>query len=203
MYDTICNHPSDRAGTTYAWVYWDGTFSAEELQTITDYCTSDELMRAQIGDDGNVNEEIRKSNIRWIKKTQETSWFFDKINLTAEAINNNWYNMNLNGYDSMQWTEYEGTEEGMYEAHMDIHLNRDNSQHGGTRKLSMSLLMNEPGVDFEGGEFEYLDGATWIKMDAKKGRIVAFPSWIIHRVRPVTKGIRRSIVVWLVGPKFI
>ena len=64
--------------------------------------------------------------------------------------------------------------------------------------------MNEPGVDFEGGDFEINQGqekdAT--KVDAKKGRILAFPSFMLHRVAPTTKGKRKSLVFWALGPKF-
>ena len=72
-----------------------------------------------------------------------------------------------------------------------------------TRKLSMVLLLNDPS-EFEGGQFQINTGsekrATEVVM--KKGRLVAFPSWVIHRVLPVTSGIRQSLVVWGVGPKF-
>ena len=73
-----------------------------------------------------------------------------------------------------------------------------------TRKLSVTFLLNEPGVDFEGGEFEINSGeeknAESIKM--KKGDIIVFPSFMLHRVKPVTKGVRKSIVIWVMGPKF-
>jgi PKHD-type hydroxylase len=73
------------------------------------------------------------------------------------------------------------------------------------RKLSLSLLLNEPGVDYNGGDFQFNlgneDGAS--SAECRKGRIIAFPSWAIHRVTPVTQGIRRSLVVWVTGPKFV
>jgi len=41
-----------------------------------------------------------------------------------------------------------------------------------------------------------------LKMEQLKGRVLAFPSFMIHGVAPVTKGKRESVVVWVEGPKF-
>jgi PKHD-type hydroxylase len=70
--------------------------------------------------------------------------------------------------------------------------------------LSITLLLNEPGIDFEGGNFEINKGSpTEVDIvDMKKGMLIAFPSFLIHRVAPVTKGTRKSIVIWVQGPKF-
>ena len=74
-----------------------------------------------------------------------------------------------------------------------------------TRKLTMILLLSDPGVDFTGGELQLNLGAQEgaITVDLPKGRIVAFPSWMLHQVKPVLSGVRKSIVVWVEGPKFI
>ncbi len=73
-----------------------------------------------------------------------------------------------------------------------------------TRKLSITILLSEPGIDFRGGEFQINDGieSEAKTINLKKGSLFAFPSYLIHRVSPVTKGTRRSIVVWVQGPKF-
>ena len=76
--------------------------------------------------------------------------------------------------------------------------------HGHVRKLSMSVLLND---NFEGGAFEF---ATYGKEDCiitpievEAGSVIVFPSWMEHRVAPVTKGIRYSLVTWFVGPPFV
>ena len=68
-----------------------------------------------------------------------------------------------------------------------------------TRKLSMSIVLNN---DFEGGEFEFLGSETEL-IKAKAGTVIVFPSYLQHRVRPVTKGVRHSLVVWFCGEPFI
>jgi len=198
----ICNHPHERSFINYPWVYWDDSFSIDELSAIDTMFSHKDLMRAEVGYiPGNVDEEYRRSNISWIYRDPENSWIFERMNWAAEQINNNWYCMDLNGYSSFQWTEYDAEDNGEYVAHMDLQLLYDNSKDG-IRKLSLALLISDPEVDFDGGDFEFSDGEDWHKMEAKKGRIIAFPSWIIHRVRPVTKGHRKSLVTWVTGPKF-
>jgi PKHD-type hydroxylase len=65
----------------------------------------------------------------------------------------------------------------------------------------MSMLLNTPGVDFEGGDFStFLSKEQNIPL--KKGEILIFPSFIVHSVKPVTKGIRKSLVIWVTGPGF-
>ena len=76
--------------------------------------------------------------------------------------------------------------------------------HGHVRKLSMTVLLND---NYEGGEFQF---ATYNKEECeihtpefnKTGTIIMFPSDMEHRVAPVTKGIRYSLVVWFLGPSF-
>ena len=76
--------------------------------------------------------------------------------------------------------------------------------HGHVRKLSMTVLLND---NYEGGEFQFV---TYNKEECdintpefnKTGSIVVFPSDVEHRVTPVTKGIRYSLVVWFLGSPF-
>jgi PKHD-type hydroxylase len=56
--------------------------------------------------------------------------------------------------------------------------------------------------DYDGGQLELRDGDEIVSGPRDAGTIVAFPSWVIHRVTPVTRGLRRSLVVWVGGPPF-
>jgi PKHD-type hydroxylase len=69
------------------------------------------------------------------------------------------------------------------------------------RKLSFSLILSDSS-EYEGGDFEILHGSFPDKLEQKRGRILAFPSYIVHRVTPIISGSRRSIVFWALGPKF-
>ena len=75
--------------------------------------------------------------------------------------------------------------------------------HDNERKLSMTLLLNK---SFEGGDFEFAsynkEKCDIASVEMNQGDIVVFPSWMEHRVAPITKGIRYSLVTWFLGPPF-
>jgi PKHD-type hydroxylase len=70
------------------------------------------------------------------------------------------------------------------------------------RKLSFSLVLSDS-ADYEGGALEFFTSSAGpSEAEQKRGRVIAFPSYMVHRVTPITKGVRKSIVFWVVGPKF-
>lgn len=86
--------------------------------------------------------------------------------------------------------------EGHYCAHVDTFMQPNNTE---TRKLTILVFLNE---DFEGGRFFLQNGHEKIYPPQSLGTCLVFPSFVLHGVEPVTKGTRRSIVTWLVGPWF-
>ena len=66
----------------------------------------------------------------------------------------------------------------------------------------MVLMLSDPS-EFEGGQLEIkTDSDNPITLEQKRGRAWFFPSYVLHRVTPVTKGTRRSLVLWIGGPEF-
>ncbi len=65
------------------------------------------------------------------------------------------------------------------------------------RKISLIIPL-VPITDYEGGEVEFMDEAKQLKL--QQGQAVFFASFLRHRVKEVTKGIRRSMVMWFGGP---
>jgi PKHD-type hydroxylase len=106
------------------------------------------------------------------------------------------YNFNLTGFgEPLQLTNYDNTDNGMYSWHQDF---------GGTvsRKLSLVLQLSDP-ADYEGGNLELnAGGYEPIRIEKRRGLLVAFPSWQVHQVTPVTQGTRQSLVAWVTGPRF-
>ena len=154
------------------------------------------------------NEAVRKSDVRfWTYDNGQgkADWIFHRLNNVIEGINNQFYNFDINGYESFQYTVYHGKEKGKYDFHQDTIMGKNlPSDMYECRKLSVTFLLNDPKKDFKGGDFQINSGeeknAESIPMN--KGDIIIFPSFLIHRVAPVTKGTRKSIVVWVLGPKF-
>lgn len=189
---------------TYSWVYWDNSFTSQELDQIVLYCQEKGTEPSSIL--GSVKKEdvekVRVSSVHFHHRDNNTSWIFDRLNASILLLNERFYGFNLNGYDSFQYTEYDGSRQGKYDWHMDMQLG-DNTL-GETRKLSIVLSLTDP-KDYEGGSFQFNIGKEEEPDTVvfPRGRIIAFPSFLLHRVTPVTSGIRRSLVTWVTGPKFI
>jgi PKHD-type hydroxylase len=180
------------------WAYWDNAFSAEELDKICELSFKTELHEGKfINNDTPTNKDVRNSKVNFHDRNEENFWIFDKINSVASIVNDRFFNFDLTGYDSYQYTEYYGSDLGHYNFHTDMIYAKETP----TRKLSMSLLLND---DFDGGDFlineEREHAPTHVPLT--KGRMIFFPSFVLHKVSPVTRGTRKSLVVWITGPKF-
>ena len=154
------------------------------------------------------DSKTRISDIAWITD----QWVYDTIWPYMQQANQRaGWGYQIKAAESMQITRYR--KGGFYNFHLDgngDHLSAyDNPgnayMHGHVRKLSMTTLLSD---SYEGGEFQF---ATYGKEECtistpefnKVGSIVVFPSAMEHRVAPVTKGIRHSLVTWFVGPPFV
>lgn len=207
-YKGISNATQFRARQFEPYALAHNVFTNQELDAIIEYTSKLEVRKGLVATgDTAENEKLndyRKSNIAFFTPSKENEWIFKKLNITIEDLNAQHYNFILNGYDALQYTEYNASYDGKYDWHMDCML-------GGTlpdkmyemRKLSFSVILNEPNVDFEGGNFELMiNSTTPTTIVAPKGTVIFFPSFMIHRVSQLTKGKRKSLVGWVTGPKF-
>ena len=155
---------------------------------------------AQVGSDkgikgGVIDTKTRTSPISWIpfKKMPE---MYKQIEQTMKQTNGNHF-----GFDDMQITEMaqytEYPEGGFYDWHVDNDVNCANEPP--VRKISMTCLLS-PEHEFEGGDLELVKEGQNVKL--KQGQAVFFASFIRHRVAPVTRGVRRSLVMWFGGTPF-
>lgn len=155
---------------------------------------------AQVGSDkgikgGVIDTKTRTSHISWIpfKKMPE---MYKQIEQTMKQTNGNHF-----GFDDMQITEMaqytEYPEGGFYDWHVDNDVNCANEPP--VRKISMTCLLS-PEHEFEGGDLELVKEGQNVKL--KQGQAVFFASFIRHRVAPVTRGVRRSLVMWFGGTPF-
>jgi PKHD-type hydroxylase len=130
--------------------------------------------------------------------------FFIRLS-AVNWVNENYFQFELYGFSSMQYTEY-GPDGDFYNWHKDLMFKPNNGDRASTthsRKLSASVILSN--------RDEYLGGELYIERDSNNypvnrilqniGSIVFFPSFIDHMVAPVTEGTRKSLVVWVEGPK--
>ena len=157
-----------------------------------------EMKGETLREDKSTISEQRKSTISWIPLDKAIP-IYQIIKRWMETVNSNHF-----GFDAMQMTEkgqYAKYSKGdLYNWHMDIGVGTQNMPP--IRKISMTLLLNDP-KEFEGGNLEIFGGKTLDseqnKFKVKQGYAVFFASFLIHRVAPVTKGIRKSLVMWFGG----
>jgi len=118
--------------------------------------------------------------------------------LIGDAIyagNEKYYKFNLSGInDSIQYSVYTGEDQGYYDWHIDAMRNHK-------RKISAVIQLSDPS-EYEGGELQVQNGGVTVAEKAK-GSFIIFPSWMTHKVTPVTQGVRKTLVLWVDGPAFI
>jgi len=204
MYSNVVNDPMRRR-IINSHAYWDNAFTSEELTNIELLCNDFELKAGITFGSSDISEveKIRKSDIHFFNRTEQTSWIFERFNHVIDSLNRDFFGLNLNGYSDIQYTVYRSSNEGKYDYHIDCGLGEKREEQGEMRKLSLVMLLSEPVIDFSGGELQIKLSDHDMTLDMWKGRIVAFPSFILHRVRPVHLGIRKSLVIWVEGPKFV
>jgi len=197
---TISNNPRSYSKVTEPWIFVEDCFTEEEIKKIEEYCSSKKLDKAStVGS----NSKARISSNCFIDVQDENRWFVSKINQALDHANKAFYNFDLYGYSYFQYAEYEGSENGKYDAHTDLIFGENKPDYMiDTRKLSLSLLLNEPEKDFIGGEFFIHLSKNPSLHALKKGQMILFPSFMLHGVKPVLSGVRKSIVIWVEGPKF-
>jgi PKHD-type hydroxylase len=207
IYQTITNKTIEKTFVTNQYSYFNDVFTKDELKKIIEISTKIPLVDG-LSVDGNSGPRVSKINHQVLNESNK--WIFDRLNQLIMQCNWEFFNYDLTGYEYYQYAEYHAEDTGHYDYHVDIMFSGDNLRGSAvdfeTRKLSVTLLLNEPGVDFEGGEFYTKtygsDGEIPSGIELKSGTAILFPSWLMHKVAPVTKGIRKSLVVWVTGPKF-
>ncbi len=69
------------------------------------------------------------------------------------------------------------------------------------RKLSLSLQLSDP-ARYQGCDLELSYGDGVQQAPRSRGTVIAFPSYVLHRVTPIASGTRKSLVIWASGPDF-
>lgn len=173
--------------------------------TVDDVFTSkelDEIVRlgdalVQIDDNASLGrpDYHRLCKLAGIKKSADTEWLYDRLAQVAADLNAQFFQFDVFGFvEHFQYAVYE--EGGHFAWHIDKHPSIKSP-----RKLSLTLQLSDE-ADYEGGVLEFRTDMTPRQASMKRGSVNIFPSWLSHRVTPVTKGIRKSLVVWIAGPNF-
>jgi PKHD-type hydroxylase len=177
------------------WAYWDTLFSKVECEKIIEIGNALPTIVASTASPNKTDTNIRDSHVSWISPSAEMGWIFERIAGAVLSLNQQFFGFDLYGMiEGLQFTKYEAPS-GHYRQHVD-------SVFGiATRKVSVSIQLN-PSEEFEGGRLLLYKSAVPIDPELVQGKLVAFPSYTLHEVTPVTKGTRYSLVCWITGAPF-
>ena len=173
-------------------------FTPDQCQMVINCGRRQPPQKAQVGMNkpgGGIDTNKRITTISWIP-FKEMEPMYNQINNFIQKANLNHF-----GFDDIQITEQaqftEYPEGGFYDWHMDSDVNMKHEPP--VRKISMTLLLS-PENQFEGGDLELM--ASGKKAKLKQGHAIIFASFLNHRVAPVTRGVRQSLVMWFGGKPF-
>jgi PKHD-type hydroxylase len=175
------------------WAWMQDVFTPLEIKAIIALGESTQLDAGWAG--GKHSPEMRDSFVRFLFPNETTEWIFQKLSGAINEINEMYFGFDLSSFEQgLQFTRYEAPEQ-----HYDWHC--DSGMMTGRRKLSLTVQLSDSD-DYEGGDLELRWGAEPMKAKRDLSMMTVFPSWTLHRVTPVTKGTRYSLVAWVAGPPF-
>ena len=173
-------------------------FTPDQCRQIIESGRAQKPQAAKVGienSEGGTDTKKRITTISWIPFKEMAHMYEDLNNFIQKANENHFGFGDIRITEQAQFTEYPVG--GFYDWHIDCDTNM--AHEPPVRKISMTLLLNDPS-EFEGGDLELMSpGKTTI---LKQGHAVCFASFLNHRVAPVTKGVRQSLVVWFGGKPF-
>ena len=173
-------------------------FTPDQCRQVIECGRRQKPQKAQVGmgkPGGGVDTKKRTTTISWIP-FKEMPEMYDQLNNFIQKANRNHFGFeDIKITENAQFTEY--PEGGFYDWHMDNDVNMQHEPP--VRKISMTLLLS-PENQFEGGDLEISGPGKAAKL--KQGQAIIFASFLKHRVKPVTRGVRQSLVMWFGGTPF-
>jgi PKHD-type hydroxylase len=176
-----------------------GAFSSEEVERIT---FLEELMSFEKGvvgpaTDGGLNEKARNSDVSFIFPNEQSEWLYQKLGQLIGRANYDLFMYDIDRLEPLQYTMYKGDSLNHYDWHFDSFQTYESLQ----RKVSGVLCLSDPD-EYEGGDLEIITSGSPDRAERLrpyKGEVVFFDSQFPHKVHPVTKGVRKTLVFWVLG----
>lgn len=168
-----------------------------ECATLVTLCQS-----APMQDAGLVRQTtahtIRRAELSWLDDLPQAAWVIDRmIRVVAEA-NRDAFHFDLAEFaESPQVARY-GAERA---AHFDWHSDIGAGALAAKRKLTIVVQLSEPEA-YQNGTLELQPDSNVLQAPRTQGTAILFPSFVLHRVTPVTSGTRWSLTLWAHGPDF-
>lgn len=168
--------------------YIPGLFTPEECQKIIEL-KGRETRALVSGINPRVDVTERYNLSKSILPYQENLWIFKRIMDFIIEANKRYFNFDINGLETLQLLTYR--KRGFYNWHVDLGSGKIS-----TRKLSLVIFLSDQ-KDYKGGRLVWKNDKTLYSQN--QGACVVFPSYMMHKVEPVTEGERYTLVSWICG----
>jgi PKHD-type hydroxylase len=174
-----------------------GAFTPEECVAIRDMAAQGPLRAAALV--GHVaNASLRRAEIVWLDDLPGAGWVMDRLVRLTSAANRESFGFDLTDFgESAQCARYGAENSGHFDWHSDI----GKGTQAARRKLTLVVQLSDPG-EYAGGQLELRPDSHIRPGAAGQGDVTLFPSFVLHRVTPVTEGTRWSLTLWAHGPAF-
>ena len=176
---------------------WKDVFTPKELDAIEALGDALMPMRAEIAGRSDIPDTLRITRVAWMERKPEIAWLYARLEEAVLHLNTGFFNFDLYGLsEAFQYTVYDGQEGGHYDWHVDLGGNDVEP-----RKISLSLQLTDP-ARYKGCDLVLRAGNGSYVAERARGALIAFPSYVLHRVTPIESGVRKSLVIWVAGPVF-
>ena len=179
-------------------VIWRDLFTQAELDTLEQYCDGLPLEPARLTGEGNGG--IRTTEVAWVFRKAETEDLYLRMEAAVLRLNADLFRFDLTSLTTMQYAVYRQEDAGYFDWHNDYGRYRgDPGQE--PRKITLSLQLSD-GTAYDGCDLEVRAAHPLDTAPRERGALMAFRANALHRVTPVTRGVRKSLVIWAAGPEF-
>tara|TARA_X000000368_G_scaffold357747_1_gene300263 strand:- start:4 stop:600 length:597 start_codon:yes stop_codon:yes gene_type:complete len=182
------------------WFYEKNVIDESTICKIENYLEGKELISNQEMNDA-YNKNIRSSEIYWMHQEgdeDELMPIYTEVVCKMRQINDCMWKYRVNGWEPFQYSQYDESYSGHFNWHIDVHP-KFNVDDPDPRKISFSVGLSNIN-DYDGGDFMIKIDRNEKVFKLDRGDVIAFPSWMLHKVSPVIKGLRRTLVGWGNGP---
>jgi prenyltransferase beta subunit len=184
----------------YIYWYWNNIFNKSEIKNINSFIDKNfdfyENEKDHAVDLNGKSKKITNVKKIYFKKIKHFLNNFKDIFMYDSNINFGYQLFGLNDLDQCNLNIYSSKNLGKYDWHTDLSMNP-------LYDIKLTLLINLSQKEYEGGQF-YIFNTNEIEVKELNtpGSAIIFPSFLNHKVMPVTKGERRTLALFLIGPKF-
>jgi PKHD-type hydroxylase len=172
---------------------WSSSLTLVQTEAIIAAALTQPAQSATIFSSKDAQRGIRSCTIRWLSD----QWIKDLVWRYVKQANEEAFELDVQHRCELQYVEYQSSQDDHYDWHHDVDWN---GQGSADRKLSVTVQLTNDRV-YQGGDFEFDEIQTNADFRSR-GTVLVFPSYLRHKIHPVTSGKRCALVAWFFGPRW-